>query len=169
MKYKNPPRVAVSAPSMRQWEADRIITHYYGVRFHEIEYSFLSYLLKKGHFSQKGPFFSLDSIDRTFANTARKMDSSSTLESSVSLLSNAPSLATIRTVLVMLQHERFAPIDKIFGVEHFSKSRKYQDFSKICPPKNRNISIFRNILIFSRFWKKIHSENFVYRSEPFML
>ena len=43
----------------------------------------------------KHNIFSLDGIDRNFESRDRKMDSSGALESYGSLLSNAPSLATI--------------------------------------------------------------------------
>ena len=54
----------------------------------------------------KHRIFSVDSIGRNFGCRDQKMDSSSALESYGSLLSNAPSLATIVWLLAKLQHER---------------------------------------------------------------
>ena len=48
------------------------------------------------------------SMERNFGRIGRMKDSSTTLDSYGSLLSNAPSLAIIRAVLAMIQHETSA-------------------------------------------------------------
>ena len=53
-------------------------------------------------------FFSWDVWCCNFENTARNINSSTALESYGPLLSNAPSLAMIRAVFAMIQHERLA-------------------------------------------------------------
>ena len=59
--------------------------------------------------------------DHISASTARKIDSSSALESYGSLLCNAPSLATIGEVLATLQHETSA---RKSGFSKVKKSQK---------------------------------------------
>ena len=54
--------------------------------------------------------------------------SSIALDSYGSLLFNVPSLAIIRAVLAMIQHERSASKTKIFETIKFAKSEKFQDF-----------------------------------------
>ena len=54
--------------------------------------------------------------------------SSTALDSYGSLLFNAASLAIIRAVLAMIQHERSASKTKIFGLRNFSESEKNRDF-----------------------------------------
>ena len=74
-------------------------------------------------FGQKGVTFPSGVRGRNIACTVRKMDSSSALESSGSLLSNAPSLAIIRAVLAMIHHERSASKTKNFRVQHIAKTK----------------------------------------------
>ena len=68
-------------------------------------------------FREKSSFFSLDAIARNIESIDREMDSSTALESYGSLLSNAPSLTTIREVLAKLQHETSARKTKFFKVK----------------------------------------------------
>ena len=62
-------------------------------------------------------------MERNFGRIDRMKDSSSALDSYGSLLSNAPSLAIIRAVLAMLQHERSASKTKNFRVQHIAKTK----------------------------------------------
>ena len=65
-------------------------------------------------------------MERNFGRIGRMKDSSSALDSYGSLLSNAPSLAIIRAVLAMIQHERSASKTKNFRVKHVAKTKDNQ-------------------------------------------
>ena len=76
---------------------------------------------------QKKPFFTLDGIGRIFGCIDREMDSSSALYSYGPLLSNAPSLATIRAVHAMIQHARSARKPDVLKVKMMLDSQLLQE------------------------------------------
>ena len=68
-------------------------------------------------------FLNAGCFGRNYGCNDRIEVSSTTLDSYGSLVSNAPSLAIIRAVLAMLQHERAASKTKIFKVQHIAKTK----------------------------------------------
>ena len=105
--------------------------------------------------------FSVDSIGRDFGCRDQKMDSSSALESYGSLLSNAPSLATIVWLLAMLQHESPATMickKKHTLFSHHKKSKLYL-WTHVACPRGRSRSIVHINTYLQRFpgfsWKSM--------------
>ena len=94
-------------------------------------------------------FFSRDVWCCNLANTARKIDSSSALESYGPLLSNAPSLASIRALLAKLEHETSTCKTKIFKMKNPKIWAKMSIFRKF-----PEFQFFENFQIFENFQKK---------------